>query len=443
MEKIYFNSLLLFSFFSCLSVCNENIPEIWNYLIIFSFLLISILRFFVERKIIKDFFFKILIFGFFVPLFLSIIVSFFNINLLSENRDYINYFFKDSLGRKINILVFFLIFIGINSTIKNGNKYILKKILKSYILGVTIFISIVGLWQVLNKYFNIPMLFELNSRAHIHSAGTVANFLKIRLTGLANEPSYAAPYLIDVIILSYLFRYRKLLVFNLLVLLLTYSGGGYINLFFLFVLIFFHKGLARRKTKIFIIILSIFFSLLLVSLNFYKFLELFSPVLNRFSSEHDLFSIKYNIRSYMVIMPFVWIFLEEGFFPYLFGMGTGSFKYLSNTKFFYDGRSVHGTSNNLFSDFVYECGYIGLVLVIIMFFLLFKRLERNFKKNKNIYNKVNLILFFHLIVSSLYRADFLSSRFFLIISFIKILDLLGKKRKINDKKKVKNNEAKI
>ena len=443
MEKIYLNSLLLFSFFSCLSVCNENIPEIWNYLIIFSFLLISILRFFVERKIIKDFFFKILIFGFFVPLFLSIIVSFFNINLLSENRDYINYFFKDSLGRKINILVFFLIFIGINSTIKNSNKYILKKILKSYILGVTIFISIVGLWQVLNKYFNIPMLFELNSRAHIHSAGTVANFLKIRLTGLANEPSYAAPYLIDVIILSYLFGYRKLLAFNLFILLLTYSGGGYINLIFLFILIFFHKGLARRKTKIFIIILSIFFLLLLISLNFYKFLELFSPVLNRFSSDHDLFSIKYNIRSYMVVMPFVWIFLEGGFFPYLFGMGTGSFKYLSNTKFFYDGRSVHGTSNNLFSDFVYECGYIGLVLVIIMFFLLFKRLERNFKKNKNIYNKVNLILFFHLIVSSLYRADFLSSRFFLIISFIKILDLLGKKIKINDKEKVKNNEEKI
>ena len=142
-------------------------------------------------------------------------------------------------------------------------------------------------------------------------------------------------------------------------------------------------------------------------------------------------------------MPFVWIFLEKGFFPYLFGMGTGSFKYLSNTKFFYDGRSVHGTSNNLFSDFVYECGYIGLILVIIMFFLLFKRLERNFKKNKNIYNKVNLILFFHLIVSSLYRADFLSSRFFLIISFIKILDLLGKNIKINDKEQVKNNEAKI
>ena len=111
MEKIYLNSLLLFSFFSCLSVCNENIPETWNYLIIFSFLLISIVRFFVKRKIVNDFFFKILIFCFFLPLFLSIIVSFFNVNLLSENKDYVNYFFKDSLGRKINILVFFLIFI--------------------------------------------------------------------------------------------------------------------------------------------------------------------------------------------------------------------------------------------------------------------------------------------------------------------------------------------
>lgn len=443
MEKIYLNSLLLFSFFSCLSVCNENIPETWNYLIIFSFLLISIVRFFVKRKIVNDFFFKILIFCFFLPLFLSIIVSFFNVNLLSENKDYVNYFFKDSLGRKINILVFFLIFIGINSIIKNNNKYMLKKILKSYVLGVTIFISIVGLWQVLNKYFNIPIPFELNSRTHIHSAGTVASFLKIRLTGLANEPSYAAPYLIDVIILSYLFRYKKLFIFNLFILLLTYSGGGYIDLLFLFMLIFFHKGLARRKIKVSIIILSIFFILSLISSNYSKFFELFSPVLNRFSSEHDLFSIKYNIRSYMVIMPFVWIFLEKGFFPYFFGMGTGSFKYLSNTKFFYDGRSVHITSNNLFSDFVYECGYIGLVLLIIMFILLFKRLEKNFKKNKNIYNKVNLILFFHLIVSSLYRADFLSSRFFLIISFIKILELLGKNIKINDKEKIKNNEAKI
>lgn len=431
MEKIYFNSLLLFSFFSCLSVCNVNISEKWNYLIIFSFFTLSIFRFFFRRKIVNDFFFRILIFGFFLPLFLSIITSFLNINLLSENIDYMNYFFKDSIGRKINILVFLVIFIEINSIIKKNSKNNLKKIIKFYIVGITIFISTIGLWQILNVYFKIPIIVELNSRAYIHSAGVVANFLKVRLTGLANEPSYAAPYLIDTLILSYLLGYKKNSFFSFFILLLTYSGGGYIDLTILVLIILFYKSLIRRKLKMYGITLFAVFILPLILFGHSKVFELFSPVLNRFSSEHNLFSIKYNIRSYMVIMPFLWIFLENGFLPYLFGMGTGSFKYLSSTRCFYDGRNVHMTSNNLFSDFVYECGYIGLILLIIMFFLLFKRLKKNLKKDDNMYNKVNIILFFHLVLSSLYRADFLSSRFFLVIIFIKIIEILGKNDNYN------------
>lgn len=423
MFKIYFNALILFVFLTPLSVCSANIPEIYSYLKDFVFFIVSFFFLVSGVAIQKDFFLKKISYGFFLPFLLSFFISFFHI--FFNNEEYILYFFKLSLGRKLNILFFLIIFITLNSILKEMSKRELEKIIKMYIYGVLVFIVAIGIWQFLNIYFSFP-IFKLNSRTHIHSAGKFYQYIKIRVTGLANEPSYAAPFLIDTLIFSYLFKYKKIMLITFFVLLLTYSGGGYINVFILVIVTLFYKGIIKKKIKIiFLVSMNIIF-ILIYFLKFNELVNIFSPVLNRFSKENNLFNIKYNIRSFMVVMPYLWIIYEKGIFPFLFGMGPGSYKYLSKTKFFYDGRSVDNTSNNLFSDFVYENGYLGLIMLIFMFLKILKKLKKDFKEKKNIYNKVNIILFFHLITTSLYRADFLTSRFWLIIIFINIINKLGK-----------------
>lgn len=421
MTMTYFLVILYF-LLSGLSICTTNIPNFIpvGFNVIFAGIGASWLI--LNKKIKIDEYYKLIILGIFFPQILSLINSLINSFFVGET--YINFFLKISKGRKINLILFFIIFSFLNSYICKLEKEKLKKILKYYILGISIFFVLFGFWQFFNKYFGIPMI-NLNSRSHIHSVSNVASFIKLRVTGLANEPSYISPFLIDSIVLCWVLRYKKLGILSFACLLLTYSGGGYINIFFIFLLYFFYPNIMQRKNRIKILTVGIIIFLILLTLKFDIFIKIFSPVLNRFNSQNNLLDMSYNIRTYMILMPFKWILEEKNPLSIFLGMGPGSYKYLSLTKSFKNGISVHITSNNLFSDFIYENGYFGFFSLCLIFLIILKFLNKNLRKEKNYYNKGNILLLFHLIISSLYRADFMSSRFWIILIIIKINMILG------------------
>lgn len=88
------------------------------------------------------------------------------------------------------------------------------------------------------------------------------------------------------------------------------------------------------------------------------------------------------------------------------------------------GGPVHATSNNIFSDMVYELGYFGLTCYIALFFKMIKKAYDGIYQNRNCY--VAFLFSVHLLISSMYRADFMQPRFwiimFLILKIIQIED---------------------
>lgn len=425
MNNVCFFIVASYFLISGLSVCKINISspisEIFN-IILFFIGIIWLLK----NKLILDKYYKIIILGFFLPKILSFINSFINVFFLDSI--YREIFFIGTIGRKINIVIFFIIFSFLNSYVLILKRKELKKLLNYYITGIFILFIFFGIWQFLSNYFNIP-IFEIKSRTYIHSVSNIASFIKLRITGLANEPSYIAPFLIDSIIICWILKYKKIFILSLVCLLLTYSGGGYINIFILFTIYLFCPKIISKKNQIKILFSIIIILIFLLITKIDVFFKVFSPVLNRFNSQTNLLDLSYNIRTYMVIMPFIWILEEYNILSTFFGMGVGGYKYLALTKYF-KNRNIHATSNNIFSDFVYETGYFGFFSLCLMFFLLFKNLFKNLKNNDNRYNKGNILLLFHLIISSLYRADFMSSRFWIILIIIKINIFLGKKEKV-------------
>ncbi len=424
-NKLFFSFILIYFFLSGTSVCGINIPSIISNGLNFFIAGIGIV-WLIKNKTNIDKYYKIIAFGIFVPVFISLISGF--INIFFQDYRYTEVFFIMTIGRKINVILFLIIFTFLNSYINTLEKEKLKKLLTFYIMGIMILFIFFGIWQFFNKYFNIPMI-NLNTRSHIHSVSNIPAFIKIRITGLANEPSYAAPYLIDSIIICWILKNKKCCILSIVCLFLTYSGGGYINILIIFLVFSFYPNVISKKNRKNILIIMIFLGGSILLFRFEKILNFFSPVLNRFNSKNNLLDISYNIRTYMIVMPFIWILQEKNFLSALFGMGPGSYKYLSLTKKFIDNRSVHITSNNIFSDFVYETGYIGLFSLVFMFLGLLKMLNKNLKKRKDIYNKSNILLLIHILVSSLYRADFMSSRFWIILIIIKINILLSKANK--------------
>jgi O-antigen ligase len=130
-------------------------------------------------------------------------------------------------------------------------------------------------------------------------------------------------------------------------------------------------------------------------------------------------------------MPFLWIFQHgQTLFQVLFGMGPGSFKYLNITQYFPDDlHKVYVTSNNLYIDVLYEHGFIGFILsLILMGYFLWYFFKR---RNEGKYAQAGFLITLHLSITSLYRADFTSPRFWMlfIILFILIHLLSIKKQK--------------
>lgn len=371
---------------------------------------------------------------FFVPVLFSAFSAVFNYFSINA-YPYSEYFRGDFPARIINFGLFFAILVSFVPLIKQMNTDRLQNYIKAYWVAVS-FLLFIGFWQLLHLTVGFPM-FDMQTRSYVHSVGGGAKlFFDFRLTSFASEPSYMVPFVIDAFLIGALVfsSFKKYITWSFIpamfILLFSFSLGGYLNFFLVFcgfLLIIFttsnpYKGKVLKALAAVVVLVA---AAALVKMSF--ILELIGPVIGRLDT---VFDMQEHERLFLLLMPFLWIFQHgQTLFQVLFGMGPGSFKYLNITQYFPDDlHKVYVTSNNLYIDVLYEHGFIGFILsLILMGYFLWYFFKR---RNEGKYAQIGFLITLHLSITSLYRADFTSPRFWMlfIILFI-LIHLLSIKKK--------------
>src|SRR5699024_4996385 len=349
---------------------------------------------------------------FVIPIFLSLI-GMLTAVISENNSEYMQYVTSKFPTRIILVIINIGILIGVLSKTSNWSYEELHNLIKKYYYGLVVF-GIVGLWQFLHFLIDIPFI-NMDTRDYIHSVSSDTFFINNRLTSFADEPSYLAPLAIDLMILAFLVSKKPFRAFSLglFVLIFSYSGGGYLNL--LILILFFILGYLKyngyklsRRNSIFLVGLLTFVIVFIVYYH-QEIYKLIYPVLGRMDT---IFDIKKHGRMFMITMPFLWV-LEGNIINAIFGYGPNSYNYLNLTKRRPGGSKVHATSNNLFADTVFELGYLGFMCYMWIFWRFVYKAFKNMYNNKYLF--ISMLLSIHLFTSSIYRADFMQPRFWVLM----------------------------
>ncbi|KYG30873.1 O-antigen ligase family protein [Alkalihalobacillus trypoxylicola] len=381
---------------------------------------------------------KFFLYGLYIPMGLSIVAAAYNVSIVTSN-EYLSYVLNSMPTRTLNLFLFLGIIIFFMKQLHLFSEQQLKKILHFYIVAIVI-LCLVGIWQFLHFLIGYPFI-PLSSRAYVHSVDQDVLF-NFRLTSLTDEPSFLVPFLVDGIILSYFLiqNKRKYILYMVLpalfVLIFSFSVSGYANLLLLllFVLFLFVLTVMDRKDKKRILLFSsigLAAGIILLTVTWPLWNGLLQPILGRFDT---LFDIEKHSRLFMLVMPFVWLF-DYSLVNGLFGFGPGSYEFLANTKFLYHQGPLSATSNNVFVDLFFEHGVVGggvfLAVFLYIFWYFFK------KRKQDPYYLCGLLLWFQLGITSLYRSDFASPRFWVLVICVFVFAELAKRRmRTRDSEKV-------
>ena len=121
-------------------------------------------------------------------------------------------------------------------------------------------------------------------------------------------------------------------------------------------------------------------------------------------------------------MPFTW-FSDDGPIAAIFGHGPGAFALLGEMHRLPDGGPIHVTSNNIFTDLLYEQGIVGLILIVALFAILLVIGLRG-RDHSQAY-LAGAVLTVHLVTTSVFRADFMAPRFWVVLLCICTLYRIG------------------
>lgn len=361
-----------------------------------------------------------------LPALLSLIgVLTASLTLLSV--EYVDYMSESLVNRLINLGLYSVLTMLLLYYINKEAQQTTSALIFGYTIGAGILI-VGGIWQFLHFTIGYPMP-GFETRAYVHSVESDVLF-NFRLTSFTDEPSFLVPFLIDGLLIGSLLLSRKTYflyaLFAVIVLVLSFSVSGYLNLAVIgcaaFVLLISKKGISR-KTMLY----SILSSLVLVGLALAVFpellLNLFMPVLGRLDG---LFDVMHHSRLYMLVFPFIWL-SDYSMINMLFGFGSGSYDFLARTKFLSHQGTLSGTSNNVFVDLLFEHGIIGSLLFTGVFLSILLYLW--LKRNNHLYVGIAFLLWLHLGVTSMYRSDFASPRFWLIVIIVAGLIELARRNK--------------
>ncbi|WP_174728984.1 O-antigen ligase family protein [Mesobacillus harenae] len=359
---------------------------------------------------------------------LSILLSFlsaFYTQITINSTEYTAYLKKSMVTRMLYYGAFIaMVYFGYHSLSQIGRIKTLRTIL-AYPLSIFLMVAI-GLWQLTYFLFGIPFL-DIDTRSYVHSVSGIT-FFNFRLTSFADEPSYLGPIIIDMLVLGYLAFKRKwiyvllLAIPSIVVLLFSFSVSAYLNLAilvaFIIVFLMFHPKFPKRY--LWYLLAFTFAGIVIVVLAKPGLVaSFFSPIIGRLDS---LFNPEESSRIYMYVMPIFWLF-DHSIISALFGYGPGSFEFLASSKILPNTGSVSTSSNNMYIDLLFENGLIGFSLIVLGLGILLLSLFKNARKN--IYYFIALLELTHLLITSLYRADFVTPRFWGVLLIIFLLNRFG------------------
>lgn len=284
-----------------------------------------------------------------------------------------------------------------------------------------IFIFIVGGgWQIVSFLTN-PNLFPFETRSWVHGASN--SFFSFRVTSFTREPNFFAPLVIEFIILTYALygiTKKSIVVMGvaLVIGLFTLSGGFYAHLLIMILILTLYTDI-RYKLKIFFLVsFSIFLLYIYADQLFYN---AWDYLIQKFNTE----SSGGSSRSQVQVETFIYFLSHSNLKQLIFGYGFGSMMFAS------DLVNLTGTvnddfriTNNLYLDFLWEIGFLGLTLCIFCWLVAGVFIYR-LKDNR--YKRSSLFLFISVLISSLYRSEYVTAHYFVILSCVLILIELSRK----------------
>lgn len=406
-NNFFINAIFLFTF---TQVCLSFIP----YGIYFVLLITCIMGscFFLKKmKVEKQFFLLIVIF--ISPVFLSSTVGIIFSLIYEPKFDYSQ---LSVLGRISNLIliVISMVFISSYSFKKNYNEEQYLKQMRFYWFGCFILL-LTALWQFLDKYVNI-VSFPFETRTNVHGTTNIYAFSG-RLTGIAEEPSYLTPFIIDFFIFTFVAIKNKIirylmLIFALFILIFTFSPSGYIS----FCTSFIFASIAVFKNKITIkkIIFFSFCIFLLICFSYVMadYLYNLEYIFDRLDSADQSARVETIIKAVDLVF-------DSHFMTILFGHGVKSFALLQQIVTFSSGNTFFVTSNNLFVDNLWESGLVGILLYLTGFFFVYRMILKCAYSSKQKF--IVWFIFFNWVLTSLYRADYANLHFFVLVYFMVIL----------------------
>lgn len=334
------------------------------------------------------------------------VVGFFSIFICGMS--YIE-FYPAIVGRLTNITLFFTLFLFIING-RNHSSFSTNDMLNAYFKGCCILLFF-GIWQLLNNLFGVPYP-NWTTRDSIHSmnTSTLLPFMAKRITSIAREPAYLIPYLIDaVILLCYKSRNYLLILLYLIILFFTLSLSAYVNVFLIGMIMLVVSQRSKRKVIICFVVILIGFWMI------YQLKDVFIAVFDRLDPQNLFLSTRLRV----IILSIKYMFSDISLFNNLFGFGPKGMGYIRKFVFYpsgyLQGGSIARTTNTVFFDFFVEHGVVGLLMIIMLFFRLYKMGIITYRKTKN---RLSQLLCLNLFITSFYTADFASPRFTIIIIFI-------------------------
>ncbi len=360
---------------------------------------------------------------FYIPFLISFCWSFILLVILNDPV-YNEYLRTTFIFRSIHVFLFFILLIYSDQTIVYSSNYQSKKFLSVFAWGVIIILGIFGLWQILGNLVGIWVP-NLETRGYLYSARALGIS---RVTSIADEPSYLAPFLIDAILILIFLGKKKLAIVLVLVLVFSLSFGGFSEILIL-LLAYLSFSSKKKLVKAISIIVGIYVFLLVF---FPNIIELAIFIIQSRAELQEGFDPSQTSRTAMIIYP-ISKWSEFDIVSIFLGYGPGSSKYLLDAN---PNEALFTTSNNIFADLIYEEGIIGVLCFIILLTKMWVFFG-TFKKSYSILSRLFLI---HIILSSLYRADYSGTRytalFIIILIFCQLFQpssrLLFNTIKLND-----------
>ncbi|WP_445404079.1 O-antigen ligase family protein [Acinetobacter vivianii] len=369
-----------------------------------SFIFLS-LFFIIKNNVLHKNFFE-LISGYYIAIIVSTIFGFILVYVLDSSI----YALKDvnMYGRIANITLFSLLSLFIVSlSYYDKKKFSPRKMVLFYAVGCFVLI-LTGYWQAASLYLGMGS-FPFETRSMVHGVGKTDYDIEGRLTGIAAEPSYFVPFVLDFMILS-LFVFKrnvvKIIFFTIstLILILSFSPSGYMSAVGSLALALLFVANIRDKKYIYFLSLILSLSALFIIFMFDKIGNI-GYVLGR------LENVTEDVR-FLTIYEALNVFFNSNILTILFGYGLTNFKFAS----LHTNYSQLETSNNIFADILVELGVVGLFFVLGVFVKLFILIRKS--TIPVLQRFVCYALFFDLLITGLVRADYATSRFFIIIALI-------------------------